>query len=72
MYIDKRKYSHRKAYKNKESLFHTETLADRYIVKLIKRHSNLSSNDIRQNTELIILYRNRLLLKREIKKYKNN
>jgi hypothetical protein len=64
---DNRTYSDRKDYKNESSKKDTENLSDRYIVKLIKRHSSLSAKEIRENTELINLYRLRVLLKREIK-----
>ena len=64
---DNRTYSDRKDYKNKSSKKDVETLSDRYIIKLIKRHSKLSAKEIRENTELIHLYRFRVQLKREIK-----
>jgi hypothetical protein len=64
---DKRTYQDRKDYKNKVSKKDVESLSDRYIVKLIKRHSTLSAKEIRENTELINLYRLRIKLKRELK-----
>jgi hypothetical protein len=64
---DKRTYQDRKDYKNKVSKKEVESLSDRYIVKLIKRHSTLSAKEIRENTELINLYRLRIKLKRELK-----
>jgi hypothetical protein len=64
---DKRTYSDRKDYKNEISKKETISLSDRYIIKLIKRHSNLSAKEIRENTELINLYRLRIKLKRELK-----
>lgn len=64
---DNRTYSDRKDYKNESSKKDVETLSDRYIIKLIKRHSKLSAKEIRENTELIHLYRFRVQLKREIK-----
>jgi hypothetical protein len=67
---DKRTYQDRKVYKNEVSKKETISLSDRYIVKLIKRHSNLSSKEIRENTELINFYRLRIKLKRELKNAK--
>jgi hypothetical protein len=67
---DKRTYQDRKDYKNKVSKKDVESLSDRYIVKLIKRHSTLSAKEIRENTELINLYRLRIKLKRELKNAK--
>ena len=67
---DKRTYQDRKDYKNKVSKKDVESLSDRYIVKLIKRHSTLSAKEIRKNTELINLYRLRIKLKRELKNAK--
>jgi hypothetical protein len=67
---DKRTYQDRKDYKNKVSKKEVESLSDRYIVKLIKRHSTLSAKEIRENTELINLYRLRIKLKRELKNAK--
>jgi hypothetical protein len=64
---DKRTYQDRKVYKNEVSKKEVESLSDRYIVKLIKRHSTLSAKEIRENTELINLYRLRIKLKRELK-----
>ena len=64
---DKRTYEDRKDYKNEVSKKEVKSLSDRYIVKLIKRHSTLSSKEIRENTELINLYRLRIKLKRELK-----
>jgi hypothetical protein len=67
---DKRTYQDRKDYKNKVSKKEVESLSDRYIVKLIKRHSTLSAKEIRENKELINLYRLRIKLKREFKNAK--
>jgi hypothetical protein len=67
---DKRTYQDRKDYKNKVSKKDVKSLSDRYIVKLIKRHSTLSAKEIRKNTELINLYRLRIKLKRELKNAK--
>ena len=67
---DKRTYQDRKDYKNEVSKNDTVSLSDRYIVKLIKRHSILSAKEIRENTELINLYRLRVKLKRELKNAK--
>lgn len=64
---DKRTYNDRKNYKNEVSRKETVSLSDRHIIKLIKRHSNLSAKEIRDNTELINLYRLRIKLKRELK-----
>lgn len=64
---DKRTYNDRKDYKNEVSRKETVSLSDRHIIKLIKRHSNLSAKEIRENTELINFYRLRIKLKRELK-----
>ena len=64
---DKRTYNDRKDYKNEVSRKETVSLSDRHIIKLIKRHSTLSAKEIRENTELINLYRLRIKLKRELK-----
>ena len=64
--MDLRTYHERKEYKNKKSKEDALILSDRYIVKCIKRHSNLKSKEIRENKNLIELYRLRLKLKREI------
>jgi len=64
---DKRTYKERSLYKIQQERKYVENLDDRYIIKCIKRHSNLKSKQIRENKELIELYRNNLLLKRVVK-----
>lgn len=68
-YPDKRTYQDRKEYKLKKERLDSELLTDRHVIKVIKRNSNLTSSEIRQNKEFIELYRLRLQLKRELKKW---
>jgi len=65
-YPDKRKYKERQEYKLQKEKLDTINLTDRYIVKLIKRHTNLKAKDIRINKELIEMYRFKINLKRII------
>ena len=67
-YPDKRTYQDRKEYKLKKERLDSELLTDRHVIKVIKRNSNLTSSEIRQDKEFIELYRLRLQLKRELKK----
>ena len=63
-YQDKRTYQDRQYYKIQKEKLDCELLTDRYIVKVIKRHTNLKAKDIRDNKELIEMYRFRINLKR--------
>jgi hypothetical protein len=67
IYIDKnkdRKKEHDRKYHQKIK----ENITDRYIVRLIKREDkNINILDLKNNKELIELYRSRLILKRELK-----
>ena len=65
-YPDKRTYKERQEYKLQKEKLDTINLTDRYIVKLIKRHTNLKAKDIRINKELIEMYRFKINLKRII------
>lgn len=64
---DKRTYKERSLYKIQQEKKSVENLEDRYIIKCIKRHSDLKSKEIRECNKLIELYRANLLLKRAIK-----
>lgn len=66
-YPDKRTYKERQKYKLQKEKLDTINLTDRYIVKLIKRHTNLKSKDIRKNKDLIEMCRFKINLKRIIK-----
>ena len=63
-YRDKRTYQDRQAYKIQKEKLDCELLTDRYIVKVIKRHTKLKAKEIRENKELIEMYRFRINLKR--------
>ena len=63
-YPDKRTYKERKEYKLKKEKLDTINLTDRYIIKLIKRRTNLKAKEIRTNKELIEMYRFKINLKR--------
>lgn len=65
-YPDKRTYKERQEYKLQKEKLDTINLTDRYIIKLIKRHTNLKAKDIRTNKELIEMYRFKINLKRII------
>ena len=65
-YPDKRTYKERQEYKLQKEKLDTINLTDRYIIKLIKRRSNLKAKDIRTNKELIEMYRFKINLKRII------
>ena len=65
-YSDKRTYKERQEYKLQKEKLDTINLTDRYIIKLIKRHTNLNAKDIRANKELIEMYRFKINLKRII------
>ena len=63
---DKRTYKERQEYKLQKEKLDTINLTDRYIIKLIKRRTNLKAKDIRINKELIEMYRFKINLKRII------
>ena len=63
-YPDKRTYKERKEYKLQKEKLDTINLTDRYIIKLIKRRTNLKAKEIRTNKELIEMYRFKINLKR--------
>ena len=63
---DKRTYKERQEYKLQKEKLDTINLTDRYIIKLIKRRTNLKAKDIRTNKELIEMYRFKINLKRII------
>ena len=65
-YPDKRTYKERQEYKLQKEKLDTIDLTDRYIIKLIKRRTNLKAKDIRTNKELIEMYRFKINLKRII------
>jgi hypothetical protein len=65
-YPDKRTYKERQEYKLQKEKLDTINLTDRYIIKLIKRRTNLKAKDIRTNKELIEMYRFKINLKRII------
>ena len=65
-YPDKRTYKERQEYKLQKEKLDTINLTDRYIIKLIKRHTNLKAKDIRVNKELVEMYRFKINLKRII------
>lgn len=66
-YSDKRTYQDRREYKIQKEKSDAINLTDRYIVKVIKRHTNLNAKEIRANKELIEMYRFRINLKRVLK-----
>jgi len=68
---DKRTYQQRSLYKIEQEKKSVKNLSDRYIIKCLKRHSNLKSKELRENKDLIELYRANLLLKRQIKNLNN-
>lgn len=63
-YPDKRTYEQRKEYKLQKEKLDTINLTDRYIIKLIKRRTNLKAKDIRANKDLIEMYRFKIKFKR--------
>lgn len=65
-YPDKRTYKERQEYKLQKEKLDTINLTDRYIIKLIKRRTNLKAKDIRTNKELVEMYRFKINLKRII------
>lgn len=64
---DKRTYEDRKIYKIQKERLDCELLTDRHVIKVIKRNTNFNSKQIRENPDLIELYRFRLNLKRMLK-----